>query len=250
MTLGEAAALFCAGMGGGALNAVAGGGSLLTFPALLLHGVPPVVANASSAVALWPGSIASARGYRGELGPARPYLAGFGAVSLAGGLVGALLLLHTPASAFRALVPWLMLLATLVFAFGGRAVAALGGRGTARGPTAASTAAMLAISVYGGYFGGGMGIMMLAVFAAMGMDRIHTMNGLKSWCAVWINAVAVVTFTVAGVVWWPHTAVMLAGAVAGGMAGAAGARRVDPALVRRFVIALGLALSAYFFVRG
>ncbi|MDP9349251.1 MAG: sulfite exporter TauE/SafE family protein [Gemmatimonadota bacterium] len=256
MTLPDALFLFTAAVGGGALNAVAGGGSLLTFPTLLFHGVPAVPANASSAVALMPGSLASTAAYRDDLRSTREYLPAYTLSSLLGGLLGAVILLYTPGAAFQALVPWLMLLATLLFAFGGSAVRRLregrdpGARARSRLSWAAGFLTQLVIATYGGFFGGGMGIMMLATFTAVGMEDIHAMNALKSWCAVCINAVAVVTFVAAGIVSWPQTLVMLAGAVVGGYAGAASAKRVDPVRVRRFVIVLGAVLTAYFFIQG
>jgi uncharacterized membrane protein YfcA len=256
MTLPDAVLLFLAAAGGGALNAVAGGGSFLTFPTLLFQGVPAVPANASSAVALWPGSLASTAAHREDLRSGKEHLLTFTVSSLVGGVLGAALLLLTPGTTFRALVPWLLLLATLVFAFGGRVVARLrrdrkrGAHDRSRASSVAGFLAQLVIATYGGFFGGGMGMMMLATFTVLGMEDIHAMNGLKNWCAVCINGVAVVTFVAAGIVAWPQTLVMLVGAVLGGYGGATSAKRVDPAVVRRFVIALGLVLSGYFFLQG
>ena len=257
MTFFESVLLFVAAVAGGSLNSVAGGGSLLTFPTLLFVGVPAIQANATSAVALWPGTVASAAAYREDLRSARRHLLPFSVSSFLGGLLGALLLLRTSPGTFQDLVPWLLLAATLVFTFGGAVIARLR-RGRERpahaSPSRASSVAgflaQLLIATYGGFFGGGMGIMMLATYTALGMQDIHAMNGLKNWCASCINAVAVVTFAAAGVVWWPQALVMLAGAVAGGYFGAVWARKVDPLLVRRFVIVLGFAMSAYFFVYG
>lgn len=256
----DALLLFAAAAGGGALNAVAGGGSFLTFPMLLFLGVPPITANATSTVALWPGSVASTGAYRRELRAARAHLVPLSVVSLVGGLAGALLLLHTPQATFRGMVPWLLLAATLIFAFGGplvarlrrKAVAAAGGpaaEATAPLP-AAGFAAQFGIATYGGFFGGGIGILMLAALTLAGMEDVHAMNGLKNWLAVCINGIAVVTFVVAGAVWWPQALVMVGGAVAGGYAAASAARRVRPVLVRRFVIAVGAAMTLYFFLEG
>jgi uncharacterized membrane protein YfcA len=255
MDLPSALLLVLAATAGGAMNAVAGGGSFLTFPSLLVAGVPPIRANATSAVALWPGSLASAWGYREDLAHEKRVLRWFGAASLAGGLAGALLLLLTPETTFRALVPWLLLGATAIFAFGPllarrlREAGGLSHRVTAR-TLLALTAVQLLVAVYGGYFGGGIGILMLAAFAAMGMEDIHAMNGLKAVLALLINGVAVAAFVVAGVVDWPAALLMVAGAVAGGYLGARGAKRVDPRWLRILVIAMGLALSAYFFAIG
>lgn len=233
----------------GAVNAVAGGGSFFTFPALVLVGVPPVSANATSAVALWPASIASAVAFKDDVEHTRGVLLRLGVISLAGGLAGALLLLLTPEQAFARAVPWLLLAATLVFAFGSRLTRRFLAHGT-HAPFAVVALVQAGISTYGGYFGGGMGIMMLAAFSALGMTNLHAMNGLKALLGVGINGVAVVAFIVAGVVHWPFALLMLAGGIAGGWGGARISRRIDPRWTRGFVIAVGFALSAYFFVAG
>lgn len=256
MTLLDSVLLLAAAAGGGGLNAVAGGGSFLTFPMLIFQGVPAISANASSAVALWPASLASVGAYRADIRLAKRYLTSFSLASVTGGLLGAELLLHTSGTTFRSLIPWLLLFATVVFAFGGAVVRTLRkdqnpATHTRSGASSAvGFLTQLLIATYGGFFGGGMGIMMLATFAALGMEDIHAMNGLKNWCAVCINGVAVATFVAAGVVSWPQTSVMLIGGVAGGYLGASWARTLNPLLIRRFVIALGLVLSTYFFVQG
>lgn len=240
----------------GAQNAVAGGGSFLTFPALLLAGVGPVAANATSTVALWPGSVASIRGYREDVPRDPRTLAALGGASLLGGLLGALLLLRTPEQTFARLIPFLLLGATLIFALGGRAtrglrgLRGLGGLGGRRARLAGVAALQLAIAVYGGYFGGGIGVLMLAGLAVLGMTDLHAMNGLKAVLGALINGVAVATFALAGVVAWGVALPMAAGAVAGGYGGARLARRVAPERVRRVVVAIGLALSALFFARS
>jgi uncharacterized membrane protein YfcA len=256
VTVLDSALLFLAAAGGGALNSVAGGGSFLTFPTLLFMGVPAVTANATSTVALWPGSVASASAYRRDLATSRRYLVSYGLVSLLGGWIGARLLLRTPDGAFREAVPWLLLFATLVFAFGASLVARLRRQRDVEverpegGASLAAVLVQLAIAVYGGFFGGGIGIMMLAAFAVLGMRNIHAMNGMKNLLGACINGVAVATFVAAGAVSWPPALVMLGGSILGGYGGAAGARRLNPLLIRRFVIALGFGLSAYFFVAG
>jgi hypothetical protein len=256
MTIVEAIVLFLAAAGGGALNSVAGGGSFLTFPTLLFTGVPPILANATSTVALWPGSIASASAYRREIqAEGRQRLIWLSIISLIGGYAGARLLLNTPEDAFEALVPWLLLVATAVFAFGGPTVAKL--RERRGGPAVDSGASLsvvgmliqLVIATYGGFFGGGIGILMLAGLAITGMANMHAMNGVKNWLATCINGIAVVTFVIAGAVLWPQAIVMLFGAIAGGYGGASAARRLDPKLIRRFVILVGTVLTIYFFVR-
>jgi uncharacterized protein len=253
MTLLQAIGLFLAAVVGGTLNAVAGGGSFVTFPALLLTGVLPKSANATSTVALWPGSVASASGYRGDLSVKRPILLLLSGVSVLGGVVGAVLLLLTPQATFSRLVPYLLLAATLLFAFGGRITARLPKRMPLHerqswGSLLPFAIVQFVIAVYGGFFGGGIGILMLAAFALMGMERIHSMNALKNIVASCINGVAVVTFILARIVAWPQALVMVAGAITGGYGAAAIARRIDPRLVRRFIIAVGLAMSLYFFV--
>lgn len=245
----QLALLFAAAFAGGALNSVAGGGSFLLFPSLLLTGVPPIRANATNTFALWPGSLASAGAYRGALRHQRGTLLALGAVSLAGGLAGALLLLGTPERAFAALVPWLLGGATLLFAFGPALTRRLRARGRAGG-LAAGAMVQLGIAVYGGYFGGGMGIMMLAGMALLGMEDIHAMNGLKAVLAVAINGVAVVAFVLAGVIAWDVAPVAVLGAVLGGYGGARYAQRLDPAHVRRAVIAVGAVLTLWFAVHG
>lgn len=256
MTLLDSLLLFLAAVGGGALNSVAGGGSFLTFPALLFQGVPPVTANATSTVALWPGSLASAGAYHRELRSSGRSLVSYSVVSVLGGFLGAWILLRTSDGAFREAVPWLLLFATLVFAFGGRLVPILrGARSAGADPPSSGTSPVavvthFVISVYGGFFGGGIGILMLAAFALLGMRDIQQTIGLKNWLGVCINGVAVITFVAAGAVTWPQTLVMLCGAVLGGYGGAAFARRTDPLLIRRFVISLGLVLTAYFFLQG
>ena len=260
MSFLDAVLLFLAAAGGGALNSVAGGGSFFSFPMLLFLGVPPITANATSTVALWPGSLASTGAYRRELRQARTRLVPLSIISVIGGYAGAQILLHTPESTFEGLIPWLLLTATLVFAFGSPMLARLRARRRGAGReesggseglfTVVGIVLQLVIATYGGFFGGGIGILMLAALTLAGMEDVHVMNGLKNWLAVCINGVAVFAFVVAGAVWWAHAAVMIAGAVAGGYGGAATARRLDPLLVRRFVIFVGFGLTIYFFIWG
>jgi uncharacterized membrane protein YfcA len=254
VTLLQGCALFFAAVLGGTLNSVAGGGSFITFPALLFTRVPPIFANATSSVALWPGSVASAGAYRSALVTARRELWLLIGVSVLGGALGAALLLHTPQATFLRLVPYLLLVATLLFAFGGNLAKRLRSRvGTGSVPPWVSlggTALLqLVIASYGGFFGGGIGILMLAMLSLTGLDNIHTMNALKNLLASCINGVAVVAFVFAGAVVWPQAVVMIAGGVTGGYGGAYFARRLDPVLVRRFVIAVGCAMTLYFFIR-
>lgn len=242
-----------------AINAVAGGGTFLVFPVLILSGLSPVQANIACTMALWPGSLASATAYRGELGRDASELAGFrrflGAavpVSMAGSALGTALLLLTPERTFSALVPWLLLSATLIFTFGRRALAQLnlfspGGSG---GRRRAAFALQFAIAVYGGYFGAGIGILMLAMLQLMGFSRIHQMNALKTVLGSAINAVAWAVFALSGRVLWPVALVMIAGAVMGGYFGARLALKVPPEKIRAGIGVLGFAMSAYFFLYG
>src|SRR3954471_24490173 len=205
LTLETIVFLFVAGALGGALNSVAGGGSLIASPALLFTGVPPIPANATNTIALWTAAAASGGAYRKRLDVARRVMVPLLAASLLGGLAGAFLLLKTPAHTFMRVLPWLTLGATLLFAFGKKLA---GGREsviehetTAR-LLAAATLFQLAVAVYGGYFGGGMGIVMLAMLAALGMKDIHAINGLKEVLGFVINGVAVVTFILGRAVYW------------------------------------------------
>ncbi|MSO45329.1 MAG: sulfite exporter TauE/SafE family protein [Acidobacteria bacterium] len=236
--------LFIAALLGGALNSVAGGGSFLTLPALMVSGVSPVAANATSTLAMWPGAIASAVAYRREMTAAGRWLAVLGGVSLSGGLIGAVLLLRTSDTTFLRLLPWLMLMAAATFTFGNRLP-----RATYARAGAVVVLLQLAISIYGGYFGGGMGIMMLATMTLAGMTEIHGMNGLKSLLAVAINGVAIVAFAINGAIVWRPGLIMVAGSIAGGYAGASLARRIDQRWVRGFVILIGWTMTIYFFAR-
>jgi uncharacterized membrane protein YfcA len=246
--------LFFAALAGGALNSVAGGGSFIGLPALLYAGVAPVAANATTTLAMWPGSLASAWAYRHELTRVgRRGLVIFGLTSLVGGFLGARLLLNTSDATFLRILPWLMLVAAVTFTLGPRLSKRLGGRDLyGQGPDRLALWALapqLAMAAYGGYFGGGMGIMMLAVFSAAGMTHIHEMNALKAVLAVAINGVALAEFIMRDVVDWQHGLVMIAGAIVGGYAGAAFARRLDGRYVRWLVIALAWAMTIYFFVK-
>ncbi|PWC54929.1 sulfite exporter TauE/SafE family protein [Azospirillum sp. TSO22-1] len=241
--------LTSAGFIAGTMNAIAGGGSFVTLPALIGAGVPSVAANASSTVALFPGSLASAVGYRAEFRPFEGVGTGaLSAVSLAGGILGALLLLATSSATFNGVVPWLLLTATLAFAFGRRAGAAL--RRVVRLGRGPLLAVQFLIAIYGGYFGGAVGIMMMAAWSVFGIDDVRAMNAAKTLLVGVTNSVAVLCFVAAGAVHWPETLAMLAGAVAGGYAGARVGRRLNPAHVRVGITLLNVAITAAFFLRG
>ncbi len=257
MTLLSGLLLFFAAMLGGALNSVAGGGSFITFPALFFSGVPPIQANATSTVALWPGSIASVSAYRREIAKQnRILMIVLVSISLIGGILGAVLLLRTSQSTFVKLIPYLLLLATVLFAVSPFITARLRkGSSTTKEShiswlrLAGISLLQLVIAIYGGYFGGGIGIMMLASLGIMGMENIHEMNGMKTVLQSCINGVAVVTFIIAGAVYWPEAIVMIAGAIVGGFSGASIARKLDQRIVRGFVILVGTVMTIYFFVK-
>ena len=241
--------LFVAAFLGGALNAVAGGGSFIALPALLYAGVPAVAANATNTLALWPGSAASVWAYRREMAGSTRWLFALGGVSLAGGLLGGALLVGTSNAGFLRLLPWLLLLAALTFTFSS-AISARVSR--ARGGTpywALALLPQLAVATYGGYFPGGMGIMTLAVLSAAGMTNLHAMNGVKAALAVIISGVALAEFIARGVIVWTPGLVMVAGASAGGYAGAVLARRIDERSVRALVAVIAWSMTVYFFVR-
>ncbi len=250
MDLQTAIFLFFAGVLGGALNAVAGGGSFIAFPALMFSGVPPIQANATNAVALWVGVTASSGAYRKHLDISRRVMIPLAVTSVIGGIVGAFLLLRTPAHTFLEILPWLMLGATLLFVFGGRlARGSKSGLAHDASRTAIAVAALfeLVVAVYGGYFGGGVGIVNLAMLAALGMTDIHAMNALKVVLGGIINGIAVVTFIVAGAVAWKPGFIMIAGAIVGGYFGAHYAQRLPQSWIRAFVIAVGTGMTIYFF---
>jgi uncharacterized protein len=247
VTLGVRALLFLAAVVGGALNSVAGGGSFVAFPALLFAQVPAVPANATNTIALWPAAVASAVAYRSEIRGVRRGILPLGVASFSGGLTGAVLLLGTSDQTFVLLIPFLLLFATVLFTFGGRVARTLT-RG-AQAPLPVAVIAQFFIGTYGGYFGGGMGIMMLAVMTLLGMTNIHEMNGLKNVLGALINGVAVVVFVAAHKVEWSAGFVMIVGGIAGGYAGASIARRVEPKYVRALVMVIAWGMTAYFFVK-
>ena len=252
MPHGDLVALFFAAVLGQALNTVAGGGSFVTFPTLLFAGVAPVEANATSTIALWPGALASAWGYRHDFAADRRTIRVLSAVSIVGGLVGALLLLRTPEQEFKTFIPYLLAFATLLFAASDRIASRIGATRDRGSHAALATVGLIqfAVAVYGGYFGGGISIMMLAAFALIDVGNIHAMNGLKALLGAVINSAAVVTFIVAKLVAWQYAVPMIVGAIVSGYVSAKVARRLAPRRVRWFVIFVGAALTIYFFVHG
>jgi uncharacterized protein len=247
--------LFAAAAIAGTLNALAGGGSFISFPALLFLRVPPVQANATNTVALWPGLAASTVAYLKRLNAPWRLLMPLLLTSVAGGWAGALLLVKTPQHTFLHLVPWLLLSGTLLFAFG-NSLRAIAGRSAASDDlrTASfqaiivSSLVNLLVAIYGGYFGAGIGFITLGMLAALGMRDIYAMGAIRTLLATSINIAAVITFIVADVVLWRECVVMVAGALAGGWFGARFAQKADPRKVRALVIAVGIVMSAYFFI--
>lgn len=239
-----AVAAFFAGM----LNTVAGGGTFLTFPALVYAGVPVVAANATSAVAVFPGYLAGALGFRREIASfERRSLLKIVAATALGGLVGSLLLLVSSNEAFAVVVPFLLVVATLAFAFGSQLQdwARRHRMGKPEGPVGT-----VLVSIYGGYFNGGLGIVLLALFSIWGMRDLNRMNGLKNGLSFVLSAISVATYAAAGLVAWPQAVLMMAAATVGGYAGAPVARALPPRIVRGVIIAVGAIMSAIFFWRA
>ena len=247
-----AVALVAAGAAAGAMNALAGGGTILTFPVLVFLGLPAKIANATSAVALVPGAAASLAGYWGEVRSHRRWLRALFLPSLVGGAAGSLLMLATPEGLFARLAPLLVLFATSLFIYQNRRrLPRRGGSppsetstepALGRSPLLAGLA-QLGIALYGGYFGAGIGILMLVLLGALGLQNIHAMNGLKNFFGICINGVAAAVFVVGGSVSWAATGPLLVGAVAGGYLGARAARFVGQARARQGVVAIGLLVT-------
>jgi uncharacterized protein len=243
--------LIAAGFLAGAMNALAGGGSFVTLPALIALGVPSVTANASSTVALYPGGLASALTYRDRDGPrsvAGVTLGRLLAVTLAGGLAGSLLLLWTPSSAFDQVLPWLLLLATGALAFGPRLGAVLHGR--LRAQPGMVLAIQLALGIYGGYFGGAVGLMMVAGWSLLGESELKVLNAPRTLMVSAANTIAVLVFIVAGAVRWPQTTALLIGGLIGGYGGARLGRIVPPHVTRGLTLCAAGGITLAFFLRA
>jgi uncharacterized membrane protein YfcA len=257
LSLPHAAILFAAAVLAGMMNSMAGGGTLVTFPTLLFLGTPAITANATSTVGLLPGALASFFGYRHEVAEHRAWLKTLLLPSLVGGAIGSFLLLATPEATFSRLVPFLILFATLLFSAQGLVrrwanrhdIAPL--NSTPRTPSATGSSQLfvailcqLGVAIYGGYFGAGIGILMLAVLGFMGLADIHAMNGLKTFFGAAINSVAAAYFIARSAVIWPLALLMIVGAIIGGYGGARLAKRIGGRRVRYVVIAIGLVASA------
>ena len=245
------ALLLLAAFGAGTLNAVAGGGSFLTLPALVFVGLPPEVANATGTVALLPGYVSGAWGFREDLqAPPGLTMARLAALSVAGGAAGAVLLLVTDDRTFRVLIPWLLLAATALFAVGPAIVRRTRTREGSAPTHGVASIGVLLVSVYGGYFNGGLGILLLALFGLLGQSNLHAANGSKNVVSALLTAIAVLVYAAGSLVAWPHALVMMVSATAGGYFGARMARRLPPAVLRAAIVGIGLVMSAIFFVRG
>jgi uncharacterized protein len=251
MTSSVWALLTLAGFGAGLLNAIAGGGSFLTFPALVFAGVPPIAANATSAVSLSPGYFGSALGFRAELiAQPRARLVREGIVCALGGVAGAVLLLVTPPAGFVRVVPWLLLFATALFVFGSFRPTGNAPAATRALPGATQLAALFAVAVYGGYFNGGLGILLMALYAFSAVSDVHVANAKKNLHSLVLSLVSVAAFIAARIVLWPQAAAMIVAATVGGFAGAWLGRRLPETWVRGFVVAAGLVMTVVFFRKG
>jgi uncharacterized membrane protein YfcA len=252
MNASEIILLFSAAVAGGAVSSVAGGGGFIAFPALLFTGMPPINANATGTIALWPGTLASTGAYRKALSKALlkrvwPLIV----ITLLGSLVGSFLLLKTPQQTFLKMVPWLLLGATLLFSFGSKITAWASKRHGEHGPSvwavSGVTVLQACVAIYLGYFGAGAGIVMLALLSMMDIESIHSMNGLKTMLATCGNGVAVVVFIFAHAVYWPQALLMIGGSVLGGYGGAHYAQKLNQKTIRYIVIVIGSAMTVYFF---
>ena len=253
MTLAHAIFLLAAATLAGALNAIAGGGSFISFPSLIFAGVPEIPANATNNIGAWSGLVASSGAYRNHLNVPRRVLVPLLLVSVTGGSLGALLLLKTPAHTFRHLLPWLMLGATLLFIFGKKLI---GKRepsvrhDASAGTLATASFFLFLAAVYGGYFGGGLGIVLLALLGALGMTDIHAMNAFKTVLSAAVNGPPVLLFALAKVIYWPQAVLMITGFITGGYLGGHYGQRLPQPSVRAFVMMVGIGMTAYFFVKA
>ena len=245
--------LFFAGLIAGVINAIAGGGTLITFPALIFYGLPSVGANATNTVGVLPGIMSSLWGYRRELMTQTRWVWRFTITSLAGGFIGAYLLLHTGEARFREFDPYLILFATLLFTFSGQISRWLQVEAQvvekSRHAVALAIAFQFCVAIYGGYFGAGIGIFMLAALAVMGLKDIHEMNALRICLGVMLNAVAAIYFIASGLIFWTEAGLIAAGTITGGYAGPYIARAVGVKVIRVFVSITGFVMGLYFLVR-
>jgi len=257
MSTTDIIALVAAALAAGVVNAIAGGGTLISFPVLLLVGTPSLTANATSTLALVIGTAGGLYGYRSQLPAIRPWLKRFAPVSMAGGLLGGILLTLTKEAVFSKMAPFLILFATILFVAQGafRRFAGFSDKSSPQIATHHHQAIWVAIffqflvAVYGGYFGAGIGILMLASLCYLGLGNIFEMNALKTLLGSLINLVAAIYFIFAGLIDWPKTGVMIAGAVAGYYLGAHYSQRIPQARVRQIISAIGFIISGVMFLR-
>jgi uncharacterized protein len=256
LTFGNAALLVVAGFLAGIMNAVAGGGTFLTFPALVFTGIPSIAANQTSTIAVFPGQVASFWAYRKILAAEKRTVMVLGLTSLLGGSLGAIILLSTPSAAFDRLVPWLLLFATVVYSLGNRIRNRLGWRLIDKNereigwnPLLKAAVIQLVIGIYGGFYGAGAGIVELAVLDMLGFENINLANALKVILTTAFNTLALVIFIAFGKIFWPEALLMGIATISGGYSGAWVAQRLPQSWVRNFVIFIGITMTVYFFLR-
>ena len=249
MTIFELSLLVSASFIAGIINSIAGGGSFLTFPALVFSGVPTIAANATSAVAVFPGYLSGALGFSKELKkyPKSKFLLLI-ILSIIGGIGGSLLLLITPASVFSYIIPWLLGFATLLFAFGDFVGKWAKKNSNSNGIT--GNLATLIVCIYGGYFNGGLGIVLLALFSTLGLRDIHLMNGLKNIMSFALSAASVVTFAIAGIVFWQQAFIMMIATTIGGYFGVVVARKLSKNTIRMIIVIIGLIMTVIFGIKA
>ncbi|CDP52966.1 Predicted permease [Devosia sp. DBB001] len=244
--------LLVAGLLGGCVNTLAGGGSFIVFPALMVAGVPPVLANASNTYAALPGYVSGAAGLWKHLGAHKARLLPYSIVAIVGGYAGAELLLHVSNEQFQGVVPWLMLFAVVLFALGARINGWIAAHSRGHGRLAvvgavALLGALALICLYGGFFNAGLGILLLAFLALAGLEDIHAMNALKLWISSIVAAIAVVRFAINGSIDWYHGTIALIGVTTGAYLAARFAHKVPTKLIRWTVIIYGSGLTLYYF---
>ena len=246
--------LFSTAFVAGGLNAVAGGGSFITFPALIFTGVQPIAANATNNTAMWVAALASAGAYRKDLGIQGRELLLLCAISLVGGVIGSVALLYTSPGVFKKLIPYLLLLATLLFTFSEPLKAWFQRQSEKSSPESPPLLRLIlvqgAIAIYGGFFGAAQGILMMATLTFLGIKNIHSINALKTFLGSCINGIAIVPFIFAGVIAWPQAILMAVGGSLGGYLSAYYARQLEPRLIRRVVMVVAFSMTAYFFIHG
>ncbi|MDA8761047.1 sulfite exporter TauE/SafE family protein [Amylibacter sp.] len=248
MEIYEVVLLITASFFAGIINSIAGGGSFLTFPALVFAGVPTIAANATSAVAVFPGYLSGALGFAKELKafPKSKFLLLI-FLSISGGVLGSILLLITPEVVFSFIIPWLLGFATLLFASGN--YVSKWAEKTSDTNGFKSNIATLLVCIYGGYFNGGLGIVLLALFSTLGMRDIHLMNGLKNIMSFALSAASVVTFAIAGIVFWKYAIIMMIAATIGGYFGVIVARKLSKSIIRIIIVIIGTIMTFIFFIK-